>query len=113
MKIPEQISKEIEIIGGIDKIIERLPDENKMIRQSNIYYALSSPLRLKILNLLSIQPLCACVIQKITKTSPSKLSYHLSVLADNNLIEGNREASWITYSLTELGKKYVFHSNIG
>jgi DNA-binding transcriptional ArsR family regulator len=107
MEIPEQLSKEIEVIGGIDKIIEKLPDENGMIRQSLIYAALSSPIRIKILNLLSIQPLCACVIQKITKTSPSKLSYHLSLLKDNHLIEGNREGAWITYSLTELGKQYV------
>lgn len=107
MKIPEQISKEIEIIGGVDQIIERLPEEGRIIRQSLIYDALSSSLRLKILNLLSIQPLCACVIQKITKTSPSKLSYHLSVLTDSNLIEGSREASWITYSLKELDQKYV------
>ncbi|MDW7731806.1 MAG: metalloregulator ArsR/SmtB family transcription factor [Methanolobus sp.] len=108
MKIPEEVSKEIEMIGGIDRIIEEMPDESKIIRQSQIYDALSSPLRLKILSLLSMQPLCACVIQKITKTSPSKLSYHLSVLADNHLIEGKREASWITYSLTELGKEYAF-----
>ncbi|MFA0823551.1 MAG: ArsR/SmtB family transcription factor [Methanomethylovorans sp.] len=107
MKIPEKLSKDIELIGGIDKIIKKLPDENRMIRQSQIYDALSSPLRLKILNLLSIQPLCACVIQKITKTSPSKLSYHLSVLTENNLIEGNKEATWITYNLTELGQQYV------
>jgi len=107
MRIPEQLSKEIEVLGGIDKIIEKLPAENRMIKQSLIYAALSSPIRLKILNLLSIQPLCACVIQKITKTSPSKLSYHLSLLTDNDLIEGNREGSWITYSLTESGRQYV------
>ncbi|WP_321420706.1 metalloregulator ArsR/SmtB family transcription factor [uncultured Methanomethylovorans sp.] len=105
MKIPEQLFKDIEVIGGINKIIEKLPDENRMKRQSQIYNALSSPLRLKILNLLSIQPLCACIIQKITKASPSKLSYHLSVLTESNLIEGKKEATWITYSLTELGKQ--------
>ncbi|TGC10648.1 ArsR/SmtB family transcription factor [Methanolobus halotolerans] len=108
MKIPAQVAKEIELIGGMDKIVEKLPDEDKIIRQSKKYDALSSPLRLKILYLLSVQPLCACVIQKITKTSPSKLSYHFSVLAENNMIEGSREASWITYSLTELGKEYIF-----
>ncbi|MDP2218077.1 MAG: metalloregulator ArsR/SmtB family transcription factor [Methanolobus sp.] len=108
MKIPEQISREIKLSGGIDKIIEKLPDENRIVKQSLIYDALSSPLRLKILSLLSIQPLCACIIQKITKTSPSKLSYHLSILTNNNLIEGKKEASWITYSITELGQKYVF-----
>jgi len=107
MKIPEQLCQEIKDIGGIDKIIEKLPDENSMISQSQMYAVLSSPLRLKILNLLSVHPLCACVIQKITKTSPSKLSYHLSLLSENHLIEGNRDGSWITYSLTELGKKYV------
>ncbi len=107
MRIPEQLSKEIEVLGGIDKITEKLPDENRMMRQSLMYAALSSPIRLKILNILSIQPLCACVIQKITKTSPSRLSYHLSLLSDNHLIEGNRDGSWITYSLTEFGIEYV------
>lgn len=107
MKIPEQIFKEIELNGRIDKIIEKLPDENKTAKQSQIYYALSFPLRLKILNLLSIQPLCVCIILKIIKTSPSKLSYHLSILTNNNLIEGKKDASWVTYSLTEVGRKYA------
>lgn len=107
MNIPEQISKEIEAIGGIEKIIEQLPDDSRMASQSLIYEALSSPIRLKILNLLSIQALCACVIQKITKTSPSKLSYHLSLLSENRLIEAKKEGLWITYSLTDLGKEYV------
>ena len=107
MEIPEQINKEIEAIGGIDALIYQLPKESDIAEQSLIHKAISSPIRLKILSLLEIQPLCVCVIQKIVKASPSKLSYHLSILADNKLIESNREASWLIYNITELGRKYL------
>ncbi|WP_406660150.1 metalloregulator ArsR/SmtB family transcription factor [Methanolobus sp. ZRKC3] len=107
MDIPEQINIELEAIGGMDALIEQLPLESDIIGQSLIHKALSSPIRLTILNMLAIQPLCVCVIQKIVKTSPSKLSYHLSILSDNKLIESKREASWLIYDLTELGREFV------
>jgi ArsR family transcriptional regulator len=36
----------------------------------------------------------------------SKLSYHLSVLRDNGLIEGKQKGNWIIYSVTEKGRNY-------
>jgi len=107
MEIPEQVNKEIEAIGGMEALICQLPEESDIIEQSLIHKSLSSPIRLKILNLLATQSLCVCVIQEVIKISSSKLSYHLSILTDNNLIESNREASWMIYNITEMGKKYL------
>ena len=107
MEIPEQIYIELESVGGMDALIRQLPPENELKAQSLIHKALSSPIRLTILNLLAVQPLCVCVIQEIVKTSPSRLSYHLSILSENQLVESKRAASWLIYSITELGREYL------
>jgi DNA-binding transcriptional ArsR family regulator len=111
MEIPEQIYNKLEIIGGIEALIHQLPPEKEIVSHSLTHKALSSPIRLKILYLLAIQPLCVCVIQKIVKISPSKLSYHLSILTNNNFIESNREASWLIYNITEIGRKHFIELN--
>ena len=56
--------------------------------QSRKYHALSDPLRLTILYLLKDQPLCVCVINQFMHISGPKLSYHLTVLKESGLIEG-------------------------
>lgn len=105
MEIPKPIQRQVEKKGGIQGIAELLR-EDEIAQHSSIYHALSEPLRLKILNLLSIQPLCVCLIKEIVKTSDSKLSYHLSVLKESGLIEGKQKGNWIIYHVTKLGRKY-------
>lgn len=68
--------------------------------------ALSDLNRMKILYLLTSQPLCVCVIREIIGISDSRLSYHLSALKKAGLIEGEQQGSWIIYRLSEWGKKY-------
>ena len=41
------------------------------------------------------------------RISDSKLSYHLTVLKESGLIEGECRGNWIIYSLTDDGKKFV------
>lgn len=106
MEIPEPIKKQLEKKGGIENIAKQLPEENKINSQSKIFRALSDPLRLKILTLLSIQPLCVCLIKEVVNISDSKLSYHLSILKDSGLIEGKQKGNWIIYHVAVLGRKY-------
>jgi len=106
MKVPDAIKKDVEKKGGIEGIVNLLAVEDKIVQESKIHYALSDPLRMKILNLLIIQPLCVCLMKEIVKISDSKLSYHLSVLKEYGLIEGKREGNWIIYHATPGGKKY-------
>lgn len=106
MEIPTPIQKQVERKGGLKGISELLGDENRILKQSIIHHALSEPLRLKILNLLAIQPLCVCLIKELVNTSNSKLSYHLAILKESGLIEGKQKGNWIIYNVTKLGRKY-------
>jgi ArsR family transcriptional regulator len=105
MEIPKPIQRQVEKKGGIEAIASLVQDK-EIIHQSRVYHALSEPLRLKILNLISIQPLCVCLIKEIVKTSDSKLSYHLNILKESGLIEGKQQGNWIIYYVTKLGRKY-------
>ena len=106
MEIPDPIKEQLERKGGIVEIAKSIPEDEEIEEKSRIYHALSDPIRLKILNLLIKQPLCVCLLKEVIDISDSKLSYHLSILKENGLIEGKQKASWIIYNTTELGKRY-------
>ena len=67
MEIPEQIQKELDEIGGFEALAERIPASGDLERKSQVYHALSDPLRLTILYLLRDQPLCVCVINRFMR----------------------------------------------
>ena len=107
MEIPGQIQEELDAIGGFEALAGRIPPESTLVEQSRIYHALSDPIRLTILYLIRDQPLCVCVINRFMHLAGSKLSYHLTVLKESGLIEGECRGNWIFYSVTETGKKFV------
>ncbi|MFH0816935.1 MAG: metalloregulator ArsR/SmtB family transcription factor [Methanobacteriota archaeon] len=82
-------------------------DEARIGRYGKLYDALSDPLRLRILSILSVQSLCVCVIKEIVVVPDSKLSYHLSILKGAGLVSSRRDGNWIMYSLTKTGRKYA------
>jgi ArsR family transcriptional regulator len=41
------------------------------------------------------------------RLSGSKLSYHLNILKENGLIEGENDGNWIIYSITERGRRLL------
>lgn len=90
MIIPEPIENEVKLLGGAEGIALRIADDESIAKQSGIHHALSSPIRLKILNLVLVQPLCVCLIKEITEIPDSKLSYHLSILVDSGPIQRKR-----------------------
>jgi ArsR family transcriptional regulator, arsenate/arsenite/antimonite-responsive transcriptional repressor len=107
MDLPEQIQKELEEIGGFEALAGRVPSPEELESQSRAYQALADPLRLTILYLIRDQPLCVCVINRFTRLSGSKLSYHLNILKEGGLIEGEYHGNWIIYSLTDIGREYL------
>ena len=106
-EIPEEIRKEHEERGGLEALAEGIPSGTKLEKKSRVYHALSDPLRLTILYLLRDQPLCVCVINRFMHLAGSKLSYHLNILKESGLIEGEYRGNWIIYSLTETGREFV------
>lgn len=63
------------------------------------FQALSEPLRLKIVALLRSQELCVCDLCEMLGASQSKLSFHLKVLKDAELVQARQSGRWMYYSL--------------
>ena len=64
------------------------------------FQALSDPLRLRVVELLfRAQELCVYEIREQLDVSPSKLSFHLKILKQANILNSHQEGNWIYYSL--------------
>jgi ArsR family transcriptional regulator len=75
---------------------------NSSLSSTNLNYsfhALSDPIRLQILDLLRNQEFCVCDLCDALQISQSKLSFHLKVLKEAQLIQSNQEGRWIYYRL--------------
>ena len=107
MEIPEAIRKELEEMGGFEALGKCIPGKSELEEQGRTYHALADPLRLTILYLLRDQPLCVCVINRFMNIAGSKLSYHLNILKESGLIEGEYHGNWIIYSVTDAGKRFT------
>jgi ArsR family transcriptional regulator len=107
MEIPQVIREELEQRGGFDALVKSVPQVRDLEKRAGTYHALSDPIRLTILCLLAVQPLCVCVIKACIRIADSKLSYHLTILKKAGLIEGEPQGNWIIYRLTDKGKKFV------
>ncbi len=106
-EISDLIQSELRGIGGEKGLRKHLPPRQRIVEMTATYRALSDPIRLTIVYLLAVQPLCVCVIKSCTRVADSKLSYHLTILKKAGLIEGEPQGNWIIYRLTETGKNYV------
>ena len=106
MEVPDEMKEWVDE-GGMERALSTLPDDRVLIEIGKIHTALSDPIRLKILHLLSHHPLCVCLMKRALDISDSKLSYHLSVLKEAGLISGERRKNWRIYSITEKGLKYL------
>lgn len=67
----------------------------------SIYKCLCDETRLRILNLLTVSPLCVCHIQAVLKKSQVVTSQHLAYLRERGLVVGQRYQNWMIYSLPE------------
>ena len=101
------ISKYIDIINllkvkGVIMITVDEKDTSIINTYGLTFKALSSPVRLKIIRLLSQQAeLCVCHIQSALKCGQGLVSYHLSVLEEAGLVTHREDGTWSYYKLVE------------
>jgi len=103
--LPEPIQKDLAKLGGVEGLLLRIPDLSALHASGRLHQALADPIRLTILNALLSQPLCVCVIKGIVNIAASKLSYHLSILKEQDFIVGEQKGNWIIYSITDHGRQ--------
>ncbi|MBN1167719.1 MAG: winged helix-turn-helix transcriptional regulator [Methanospirillaceae archaeon] len=89
--------------GGMEGLYSHVISPDMISKNLKLFKALSDPFRMKILSLLSIQPLCVCIIRELLQISDTRLSYHLKKLSTLNLISGSPQGNWIIYTITERG----------
>jgi ArsR family transcriptional regulator, arsenate/arsenite/antimonite-responsive transcriptional repressor len=63
------------------------------------FHALSDPLRVKVIALLRGKELCVCDLCDSLNVAQSKLSFHLRILKEANLLRSRQEGRWVYYSL--------------
>ena len=107
IEIPDSIRCELEEKGGLDGIIESLPDNQKLKDIVSIARALSDPVRVRVLFALSVQPMCVCLLVAMTGYAYSKMSYHLSILKEGGLIYSRQEGNYLIYHPTDQGREIV------
>ncbi len=77
-----------------------------------ITQALANPKRLKIIDIISVNEICACEILAYFKITQPTLSYDMKQLLDAGLVNIRKEGKWTYYSLNETILKN-YHDYLG
>lgn len=65
------------------------------------FKGLADETRLKIIDMLSSEELCACkILEEFNITQPT-LSYHMKILTDCGLVNARRDGAWMKYTLNK------------
>lgn len=82
---------------------QSIKDEQKLFETYEMKFkALADQLRLKIMYELNQRgQVCVCDLMEIVELPQSKLSYHLRILLDANLIEREKIGTWNYYRLND------------
>ena len=73
-----------------------IPDLDRSIQ---LFHALSDSTRLSILQRLRFGERCVCDLTDALDAAQSRLSFHLKVLKDADLVTDRREGRWMYYTL--------------
>lgn len=84
------------------EVIEMKPSTEIFERYADQFKALADPKRLKLMNeLCNSGQVCVCDLVEIMEMSQSKLSYHLRILMDAELITREQKGTWNYYALNQ------------
>lgn len=80
-----------------------------------IFKALSDETRLKIVEMISCEEMCACDILEFFHITQPTLSYHMKILTECGLAEGRRDGAWMRYRINreKLSGLGTYLNNIG
>ena len=72
---------------------------------TGFFKALADENRLKIMDMLSCEEICACEILAGLAITQSTLSHHMKILCDCSLVKARRAGKWTYYSLNKAAVK--------
>ncbi|MCX6647297.1 MAG: metalloregulator ArsR/SmtB family transcription factor [bacterium] len=86
---------------NVDKVINKLEDDESLQTLSELFTALADPTRVKILRALSFSELCVCDIAAIVNISQSAVSHQLRYLRMSRLVRFRKDGKMAYYSLDD------------
>jgi ArsR family transcriptional regulator len=82
--------------GGLTKPLSAAEADD----MAQAFKALADPVRLRLLSMISSAQdgeICVCYLNQAFDLAPPTISYHLKVLRDAGLIDGDRRGTWVYY----------------
>ena len=92
----------------VNRIKQRIPDENEFADLSEFFKIFGNPTRLKIISLLSIEDLCVCDICEALDLNQTTVSNQLRIMRVNNIVKYQTEGKMARYSLTDLHIEMIY-----
>lgn len=86
---------------AINSLISNLPEDDAIVRVSNIFHALQSGPRLKIMYLLLEKEMCVCELEFALKMSQSAISHNLRTLRQLDLVRTKKKGRFVVYSVAD------------
>ena len=75
-------------------------DELMLKRLEGVFFGLADNTRLKILQLLAKEELCACEVMAALDLTQPTTSHHLGILERSRLVASRREGKWVFFRLS-------------
>ena len=100
--LPKEVKEAIAEIGGLDRMLKAI-EPKEIERMASLHRIISDKTRLTILKAIKQCDMCPCVLKVIMKISDSRLSYHLMILEEAELIISYKKKNWKIYKITEKG----------
>ncbi len=104
MNLPDDVAASLRACGGLEGLRSALSSDGSRRKVAAQHAALSDPIRLSLLESLQYCDLCPCVLREVAGLTNSKLSYHLKLLEEAELLTWRQSGNWRIYSLTPVGR---------
>lgn len=91
----------------LEKILRTLPGDEELAKKIQRLRALSDPLRIKIVYLLTSRSMCVCELTSVFKVSQPTISHHIKILKQAGLVTARRHEKWIFYKLRRRLKRFL------
>lgn len=85
----------------VEKILEMMPDEERIKELADFYKVFGDATRVKILYVLLESEMCVCDLAAVLKMTQSAISHQLRVLKQMKLVKNRRDGKTVYYSLAD------------
>ena len=86
---------------SLEKVKKEMPNENSLLKVSELFKVFGDMTRTKILSALFSNELCVCDICDVVGMNKSAVSHQLRVLREYNLVKYRRQGKEVFYSLAD------------